>query len=171
LKEIGFQLLVRFLKKREKSFYKSKFKEEYTMTFIRWSQPARLSDIFDDIFTKSMEGIDKKNCDCIPAANIIENEDVFEIHIAAPGYSKEDVRIDLENNVLTVSCDKNKTNGQDINYIRHEFDYGTFRRAFTLPKIVDTEKIAADYTNGLLQIKLPKREESKARLSKQIAVS
>lgn len=141
------------------------------MPIIRWSQPAHLSDIFDDIFTKPMEGIDKKSCDCIPAANIIENENAFEIHIAAAGYNKNDVRIDLDNNVLTVSCDKNKSDGQEVNYVRREFGYGTFRRAFSLPRIVENEKITADYINGILQIKVPKREGAKARLSKQIAVS
>lgn len=93
------------------------------MTIIRWSQPAHLSDIFDDIFTMSMEGIDKKNCDCISAANIFETENTFEIHIAAAGYKKDDVHIDLENNLLTVPCDKNKSDEQDINYVYREFGY------------------------------------------------
>ena len=54
------------------------------MTIIRFAQPSRLSDIFDDIFSKSMEDIDKKNCDCVPAANIIESEKSFEIQMAVP---------------------------------------------------------------------------------------
>ncbi len=72
------------------------------MTIIRFAQPRRLSDIFDDIFSKSMEDIDKKSCDCVPAANIIENENSFEIQMAVPGYSKKDIQIELENNVLSI---------------------------------------------------------------------
>jgi HSP20 family protein len=141
------------------------------MTIIRWSQPGRLSDIFDDIFTKSMEDIDKKDCDCVPAANIIETENAFEIHIAAPGYRKNDIHVDLENNILSVYCDKNQTEGQDIKFTRREFGYGTFRRAFTLPKVVDSDKISADYKNGILMVNMPKREEEISRLSREIKVS
>jgi HSP20 family protein len=141
------------------------------MTIIRWNQPGRLSDIFDDIFTKSMEDIDKKDCDCVPAANIIETDEAFEIQIAAPGYNKSDIHVDLENNVLSVYCDKNQSEGREINYTRREFGYGTFRRAFTLPKVVDADKISADYKNGILFVKMPKREEAKSRLSREISVS
>lgn len=141
------------------------------MTIIRWNQPARLSDIFDDIFTKSMEDIDKKDCDCIPAANIIETESAFEIQIAAPGYKKSDIHVDLEKDVLNVYCDKNQTEGHEINYTRREFGYGSFRRAFKLPKVVDADKISADYKNGILLVNMPKHEEVKSRLSREIAVS
>jgi len=141
------------------------------MTIIRWSHPRRLSDIFDDIFTKNMEDIDQKDCDCVPAANIVETDQAFEIQIAAPGYKKNDIQVNLENNILTVYCDKNQSEGQEINYTRREFGFGTFRRAFTLPKIVDTEKISADYKNGILQVRMPKREEAVNKLSREIKVS
>jgi HSP20 family protein len=77
----------------------------------------------------------------------------------------------LENNLLTIRCDKNQTENQEINYTRREFGFGTFRRSFTLPKIVDAEKISADYKTGILNVKLPKREEAKSRLSREIKVS
>lgn len=141
------------------------------MTIIRWSSPARLSDIFDDIFTKSTEDIDKRNCDCVPAVNIIETEKSFEIQLAVPGYKKDDIRIDLENNLLSIYCDKNQTEGQDINFIRREYISGTFRRSFTLPKVVESDKITADYKHGILQVSLPKREEAKQKISREIKVS
>lgn len=141
------------------------------MTIIRWNSPGRLSDIFDDIFARSMDDIDKKDCDCVPAANIIETEKAFEIQIAVPGYKKEEIHVDLENNVLSVHCDQDQTEGQEITYTRREFGYGSFRRSFKIPKVVDTEKISADYKNGILILSLPKREEATSRLSKQIKVS
>lgn len=141
------------------------------MTIIRFSAPNRLSDIFDDMFEKSREDFDKKRCDCIPASNIVETEKAFEIMIAVPGYNKEDIQVELENNLLSIFCDKDKTEGQEINYTRREFGYGTFRRSFTLPKIVDASKIAADFKDGVLKVTLPKMDEAKTRLSRQIAVS
>lgn len=118
-----------------------------------------------------MEDIDTKECDCVPATNIIETEKAFEIQIAVPGYKKEDIKIDLENGIMSVSCDKNQTEGHEIKYTRREFGYGTFRRSFKLPKVVESEKISADYKNGILNLVLPKREESASRLSKQIKIS
>lgn len=141
------------------------------MTIIRWNSPGRLSDIFDDIFAKSMEDIDKKDCDCVPASNIVETDKTFEIQIAVPGYKKEDIQVDLENNLMSVYCDKDQAEGQEVSYTRREFARGTFRRSFKLPKIVDTDKISADYKNGVLTLSLPKRVEATSRLSKQIPVS
>jgi len=141
------------------------------MTIIRWSSPARLSDIFDEIFSKPAENIDKRDCECIPAANIIETEKSFEIQIAVPGYRKDDISIDLENSLLSIYCEKNRNEGQDINFIRREFISGTFRRSFTLPKIVESEKITADYKNGILQVLLPKKEEAKQKVSRGIEIS
>ncbi len=141
------------------------------MTIIRFAQPTRLADIFDDMFTKSMEDIDKKNCDCVPASNIIEAEKSFEIHMSIPGYRKEDIQIELENNVLSIYNDKRQEEEAEIKYTRREFGFGTFRRSFTIPKIVDTSKISADYNNGILIVALPKIEEAKSRLSRQITVA
>ena len=141
------------------------------MTIIRFAPPARLADIFDNMFTKSMEDIDKKNCDCVPSANIIENDKSFEIMMAVPGYNKEDIQIELENNVLSIFNDKGQDEEKEIKYTRREFGIGTFRRSFTLPRIVDAAKISADYKNGVLSVTLPRIEEAKARLSRQITVA
>lgn len=141
------------------------------MTIIRFSAPGRLSDIFDDMFEKSREGFENKRCDCNPASNIVETEKAFEIMLAVPGYNKEDIQVEIENNILSIFCDKDKNEGQETNYTRQEFGYGTFRRSFTLPKVVDASKIAADFKDGILKVTLPKIEEAKTRLSRQITVS
>ncbi len=141
------------------------------MTIIRWNAPTRLPGIFDDLFTRSMEGFEKRNNDYSPAVNIIENGNSFQIQVAVPGYEKENIQVDLENNVLSIFCEKDATEGQEISYTRQEFGFGAFRRSFTLPKIVDAEKISAEFKNGILHVSLPKRDEAKERLSRQIQVS
>jgi len=107
-----------------------------------------------------------------PAANIIENTDAFLLDIAAPGMKKEDFKINLENNILNISAeieDAKKEEGK--NYTRKEFYYGSFSRAFTLPKTIDTDSIRADYNSGILQITLPKKDEARVDLKKEIKIS
>ncbi len=98
----------------------------------------------------------------IPAVNIVENENGFRLEVAAPGLKKEDFKINLVNNVLTISTQKEqKTEETTEKYTRKEFSFSSFRRAFTLPNTVDGEKIGASYTDGVLNITLPKKEEAK----------
>ncbi|MCW9037889.1 Hsp20/alpha crystallin family protein [Altibacter sp.] len=108
-----------------------------------------------------------------PAVNILENEDDFKVEMAVPGMKKEDFNIDLENNLLTISAEEqseNETKGQDGSYTRREFNYSAFKRSFTLPDSVDGEKIAASYTDGVLNITIPKKEEAKPKPPKKIAI-
>lgn len=141
------------------------------MTIIRWANPTNYGDVFENLFARTSQQIDQKNCDCVPASNIAETETAFEIELAVAGYNKDDIQIALENNILSVFCDKDQLENKEVNYTRREFGYGTFRRSFSLPKSVDSEKIAAAYTNGILKLTLPKRETSKDRLTRQIAIS
>jgi HSP20 family protein len=107
-----------------------------------------------------------------PAANIIENNDAFQLEIAAPGMTKEDFKIDLENNILNISAEVEDAKREEgKNYSRKEFYYGSFSRAFTLPKTIDTDKITADYENGILKIALPKKDEARVELKKEIKIS
>jgi HSP20 family protein len=107
-----------------------------------------------------------------PAANIIETPDSFELDIAAPGLKKDDFKINLENNIMTISAEfEDQKREEGKNYSRKEFYYGSFSRAFTLPKTIDLDKIKADYENGILIISLPKKEESKVEIKKEIKIS
>lgn len=107
-----------------------------------------------------------------PAANIIEYGDLFQLEIAAPGLKKDDFKIDLDNNILTISAELEDSKREEgKNYSRKEFYYGSFSRSFTLPKTIDLEKIKADYENGILQIALPKKDEAKVELKKEIKIS
>jgi len=107
-----------------------------------------------------------------PAANIIENQDSFQLEIAAPGLVKNDFKINLDNNILTISAEiEDEKREEGKNYSRKEFYYGSFSRSFNLPKTIDLDKIKADYESGILKIALPKKEEAKVELKKEIKIS
>jgi len=109
----------------------------------------------------------------IPSVNIKENENEFEVEMAAPGMAKDDFRIEINNNVLSISSEKQSEHesSDGKNVTRREFSYQSFSRSFTLPAIVETDKISAKYTNGILRVNIPKKEEAKPKPLKQIQVS
>jgi len=107
----------------------------------------------------------------LPAVNIAEKKDRFDVSLAVPGMKKEDFNIDVEGNVLTISAEKKEEREEkDERYTRKEFNYSSFTRSFTLPEGVNKERIDATYENGLLNVALPKTEEAKKAASKHIAV-
>lgn len=107
----------------------------------------------------------------LPTANVLENENGFSLEIAAPGLTKADFVLNLNQNVLTVSAQKeNKPEQTAPNFIRQEFSYGSFKRSFALPTSVNTEAIEAVYTDGILKVALPKREEAKPKPVREITV-
>jgi HSP20 family protein len=107
----------------------------------------------------------------IPSANIAENDKEYRIEVAAPGMSKEDFKINLEEKVLAISSEKEeKHEEKEEKYMRQEFNYSSFRRTFILPETAEGEKISANYKDGVLHIQIPKKEEAK-RLNKEIKVA
>mgnify|MGYP005850376759 CR=1 FL=1 len=143
------------------------------MTLIRRNQflpgfSHMLSDLFSDLhhdtFVKST----------VPAVNIKETAESFEVEVAAPGLKKEDFKIALEHNILSISAEKEERKeekDEQGRYARQEFAYSSFKRHFTLPNSVDTERISAQYQDGILLVQVPKREESKQKLSRIINIS
>jgi len=108
----------------------------------------------------------------VPAVNIKELENHFAIEVAAPGQKKEDFRVVLEKNVLTISTEKNSQHEENEgNYTRREFGLATFSRSFIIPEHVDQDKIKASHSNGVLVVELPKMEAGKAKTSKSIKIS
>ncbi|MDT8308152.1 MAG: Hsp20/alpha crystallin family protein [Bacteroidales bacterium] len=108
----------------------------------------------------------------IPAVNILETEDNFKIELAAPGFEKEDFKVDLDKNVLTISSEKeHKQEEKDEKFMRREFSYAKFSRSFNINDSIDGEKIHANHKNGILTVVLPKKEEAKAKPPKQITIS
>ena len=109
----------------------------------------------------------------LPAVNVKETDDDYFIEVAAPGMSKKDFSINFQNNVLTISSERqNEKEEKDDSYTRKEFSYQSFQRSFTVPgNDVDSDKISASYENGILNIKLPKREEVKPKPAREIKIS
>lgn len=109
----------------------------------------------------------------VPSVNIQETEENFLVEVAAPGRSREDFQIELDNEILTISSEDKKENEVKENngkYTRREFSYSSFKRSFSLPETIDSEKIAATYKNGVLEITLPKKEEAKAQPKRMIEI-
>ncbi|WP_339816303.1 Hsp20/alpha crystallin family protein [uncultured Imperialibacter sp.] len=111
----------------------------------------------------------------VPAVNVKETEEGFDVEVAAPGFNKKDFHVEVNNNLLTISSEKEVKNEQkDENgrYTRREFGYSSFKRSFTLPEnVVNAEKIGATYENGILHVSIPKREEAKPKPVRQIAIA
>jgi len=109
-----------------------------------------------------------------PAVNVKENDNEFILEVAAPGMKKEDFKLELDNNVLSISSEKKEekeTEDKEEKFTLREFSYSSFKRSFTLPETVDHSKISADYKDGVLKIELPKREEAKVQPKRTIEIS
>jgi HSP20 family protein len=107
----------------------------------------------------------------VPAINIVERQDHYEIAVAAPGMKKDDFNVDVEGNLLTISAEsQQRKEDHNERHTRREFSYTSFSRSFTLPEGVIKDRIDASYENGLLKLMLPKTEEAKKMASKHINV-
>ncbi len=117
---------------------------------------------FDGLFAKDFNPNFVAHTLAVPAVNIIENELGFRLEVAAPGLQKDDFKLNLENNLLTVSA-KTETKTEETleKYTRQEFSFGSFSRSFKLPNSIDSEQINAAYNDGILKVELPKKEEAK----------
>jgi len=141
------------------------------LPLLRISRPAFLANDF--FKTNFLDGLlDSESNFSKPAVNIAEKADNYTIEVAAPGFSKNDFKINVENNVLTISSSKEtKNEGKEDNYTRKEFSYASFSRSFSLPESTETENISASYTNGILYVSVPKKEEAKVKQAREIAIA
>ncbi|MCC8089450.1 MAG: Hsp20/alpha crystallin family protein [Rikenellaceae bacterium] len=120
--------------------------------------PSFFNRYFNDDFFKNMFDGD------MPATNVTENDNEFKLDLSVPGYSKEDFKVTIDKNILTVSAQKevkNEEKGDNEKIIRQEFRSSSFRRSFTLPEDIDTDSIKAEQHDGILEISLPKSEKAK----------
>ena len=135
-----------------------------------------MPSLFDRFFENDMFDWSNRNYSntntTLPAVNIKEDEDGFEVEMSAPGLDKKDFKIELNNSVLSISSEKKAENetkeGQQ--FTRREFSYQSFSRSFTLPETAEGEKIKAKYENGILSVSIPKKEEAKPKPVKQIEI-
>lgn len=107
-----------------------------------------------------------------PSVNITDNKEDYKIELAAPGYGKDDFKIEEEDGILTISSEKKAEKEEEKNnYRRKEFSYQSFSRSFQLPENALPDKINANYTNGILTLTLPKKEVITAKAKKEILIS
>jgi len=144
------------------------------MTLMRFSNqyPSLFDRFFDnDLFDWSRRNYSNTNT-TLPSVNIKESNDDFEVEVAAPGFTKNDFKIELNHDLLTISSEKEIENEtkEDQRFSLREFSYQSFSRSFTLPNTADSDKIGARYENGILHIIIPKREEARPKPARQIAI-
>ncbi len=108
----------------------------------------------------------------VPAVNIVENTNEYNLSFAVPGMKKSDFKIDIDGNLLTISAEiEEKKEEKKEEFTREEYNFSSFSRSFTLPDEVNKEKIEATYVDGVLKLSLPKKEEAKkAAISKHVTV-
>jgi HSP20 family protein len=136
----------------------------------------RVPSVFEDLFKPWNEWFDNGGfwgrVMNVPAVNIIEDKNAYQVSLAVPGMKKEDFKIDVDGNMLTISSEKQENREEkEKKFTRKEYSYSSFSRSFTLPEEVNQEKINASYEDGVLKISLPCKEEAKKPAAKHIAVN
>lgn len=146
------------------------------MTIVKRSNMF-LPSFWDNFFSRDLMDWGNSNFSntdtTLPAVNVRETDDAFEIEVAAPGMSKEDFRVNMENNLLTISSEKKEEKKEEEKgrFSRREFSYQSFQRSFAIPEnLVEGEQITAKYCDGILCISLPKKEEVKPKPAREIAI-
>jgi len=156
------------------------FKFPSTMSNLmrRNSLNPALNNFFDDFFAKDLFDWNDKNFSgtdsTLPSVNVKQTDNEFEIELASPGMKKQDFKIELDKNLLTISAEQKEEReekNKNEKYTRREFNYRSFSRSFTLPAdVVQSDKIEAEYKDGILHITIPKNERAKPQPAKSIAV-
>src|SRR5215203_424788 len=129
------------------------------------TKPALSPSLFDDFFKPWNEWFNDSTFNRVnklPSVNIKENGNYYDVSLAAPGLKKEDFKLDIDGNMLTISSEKEeKKEDKDEKYTRKEYSYSSFSRSFTLPEDVKQEAIEAKYEDGVLNLRLPRKENGK----------
>jgi len=145
------------------------------MTLVKFNPEKKNSSLlpgFNDIFESVLGDtfFNDRRLSSVPAVNISESNEEYHIELAAPGLKKEDFKVAVERDMLTISTEQrteNNTEGKIYN--RREYSYSAFTRSFTLPESANVEQIQANYTDGVLKLNIPKKEEAKA-IARQIEI-
>lgn len=141
------------------------------MAIVRWS-PFRelvslqqeMNRLFDDLMTRRPEGAPAENVMWIPAVDVSEQADALTVKVEVPGVKKEDIKISVANNVLTIKGEKRMEKEANAeSFHRVERVYGAFLRSLELPTSVAADKVKANYVDGVLVITLPKSDEVKPK--------
>jgi HSP20 family protein len=132
-----------------------------------------LPALFDDFFKPWREWFDSgwERVATVPAVNVTEDTNSYKISMAAPGLKKDDFKINVEGNLITISAERVESKEErEEKYTRKEYNYTTFSRTFTLPENIKTDKIEAHYESGELSLLLPKMVEERVGTHKKIEI-
>lgn len=114
---------------------------------------------FDQLLTNSLNETNSS----YPHINIMENDDKFQIELALPGYSKEQISMNYLKNILTIKSNVEENTSEEKRYLTREFGLQNFSKQFIIPRMLDAENIRAEFSNGILLITIPKKEEAKVK--------
>ena len=135
------------------------------------------TNLIDDLFSRDIFDWTHRNFSSIgsnlPSVNLKETDNKLQVELAAPGMKKEDFKVEIDNNMLLISSEKQEEKEESRkkdNYIRKEFNYQSFFRSFALPEYIDENKIQANYIDGILHVEIAKKEGSKKKTAKTIAI-
>jgi HSP20 family protein len=153
------------------------------MTIVKWKKPYSTDGLVNSpaIFNSPFSGLfenligenflNKEYASFVPAVNISEENNNYSIELAAPGFNKEDFKIEQINGMLTIAGQhKSEKEVKEKNFSRKEFAFGSFQRSFSLPEEINEDSIEAKYENGILTILFSKREETK-KVAREIKIS
>ena len=146
------------------------------MSLVRFYSKPLYNNTFDHFFNRGINKVvGTESVKTNPLVNISEDADGFLIELAAPGLTKEDLKVDVDKNLLTIKAEKatEETKNEDKDnskYTRREFNFTSFKRSFTLPESVAKDKVSASYENGILKVSVPKKDEAKPQPAREIAV-
>lgn len=146
------------------------------MTLMKFNKPVNrglnsfVDEFFNDFPVLFNEGFNKSVSNGFVPANIKETNEAYQLDIVTPGFEKNDFKVNIETNILTVTAEK-KTEEKKENekQVRNEYSYRSFKRSFTLDDSIDASKIDAKYVNGVLALNLPKKTEVK-QAAKEISI-
>jgi HSP20 family protein len=141
-----------------------------TLVKVNNNGQRRLSNFVDEFFQGFPAGLNRDESFGFPPVNVHETADAYHLELSAPGRSKEDFKLSVENGLLTVGFEKKEeTKSEDYKTIRKEFSFKSFKRSFNLDDQVDTDGIQAKYETGVLKLLLPKKAQAKES-AKQISI-
>ncbi len=140
------------------------------MNLVRFHNGGLNRYLVDQLF-RTLETNDSRqeSCGCVPS-NVLENEKDYRLELSIPGFSKDEVRISVQKNVLTIKSEKNIEDSDNAKYLRRGFASQNFEKNFQLSKDIDGDKISAHFNNGILEIVLPKKEEVLEKAAIEIAI-
>ncbi len=147
------------------------------MNLIKINKPSQVpqfTNVLDDIFNSSFSDLIGADFSAkSPSVNILENENSFLIELAVPGINKDNIDIQVEKDQLIISSAKEEVkdeSDENLNFRKREFNYFSFKKSFHLPETIDSDKIDAQYENGVLKVKLEKLEAAKDKAPRSIKI-